>query len=153
MVAEPPLPPTISAQLKHLLVHSSLPFRVEQIWSGCKNSRFADRFTLVIPFCLDYVKWDIAYNALFPSAAPDIVFSPNDEEFCPFLPIIDGEGEVIVVARLKKSVLWDWNSKDPSRLLKLVEEMRDWKGQYQRKCVGQIDDARLKFEINTILSR
>ncbi|PKA50959.1 hypothetical protein AXF42_Ash007615 [Apostasia shenzhenica] len=90
MVAEPPLPPTISAQLKHLLIHSPLPLR------GILH---------IMPS--------------FP-VLPDIVFY---EEFRPFLPIIDGEGEVVVVARLKKSVLWDWNSKNPSRLLKLVEEM------------------------------
>ncbi|KAG0454799.1 hypothetical protein HPP92_024091 [Vanilla planifolia] len=153
MVAEPPLPPAISAQLKYLLVHCPLPFRVEQIWSGCKNSRFSDRFTLLVPFCLDYIKWDVIYNAFFPFVAPDIVFSQEDEEFCPLLPGFDGEGEPESEAWLKCSSLWDWNSKDPSRLLKLVNEIRDLYIQHQRKRVGKIDDARLKFEINTILSR
>jgi BRCA1-A complex subunit BRE len=29
--------------------------QVGQIWSGCRNGSPADRFTLAIPFCLDYV--------------------------------------------------------------------------------------------------
>ncbi|KAI0488785.1 hypothetical protein KFK09_028624 [Dendrobium nobile] len=153
MVSEPPLPPSISAQLKYLLVHSPHPFRIEQIWSGCKNSRFSDRFTLLVPFCLDYVKWDIIYNAFYPFSAPDIVFSLDDEEFRPLLPVSDREGGAEIQARLMRSSLWDWNSKDPSRLFKLVHEMRDLYVQYQRRRVGEVNDARLKFEISTILSR
>ncbi|KAL0904701.1 hypothetical protein M5K25_026838 [Dendrobium thyrsiflorum] len=153
MVSEPPLPPSISAQLKYLLVHSPHPFRIEQIWSGCKNSRFSDRFTLLVPFCLDYVKWDIIYNAFYPFSAPDIVFSLDDEEFRPLLPVSDREGGAESQARLMRSSLWDWNSKDPSRLFKLVHEIRDLYVQYQRRRVGEVDDARLKFEISTILSR
>ncbi|XP_020599025.1 BRCA1-A complex subunit BRE [Phalaenopsis equestris] len=153
MVSEPPLPPPISAQLKYLLVHSPLPFRVEHIWSGCKNSRFSDRFTLLVPFCLDYVKWDVIYNAFYPLSAPDIVFSPDDEEFRPLLPVFDREGGAECQARLMRGSLWEWNSKDPSRLLRLVLEIRGLYVQYQRMRVGEINDARLKFEISTILSR
>ena len=78
--SSPPLAPLVAAQLSYLLSHSKLPIRVSasppalhrlasprrspshfarlqvgQIWSGCRNGRHSDRFTLSIPFCLDYV--------------------------------------------------------------------------------------------------
>ncbi|MQL76381.1 hypothetical protein Taro_008778 [Colocasia esculenta] len=180
------LAPLIAAQLKYLLAHSSLPIKVDQIWSGCRNAQFSDRFTLLVPFCLDYVKCerqnllfpvygfcdyyanclnkddflvllvvvfragDIIYNAYYPSLAPDIVFSPEDEDFHP-LPF--GEDEREGEARMVKSSLCNWDSKDPSRLLALIHEIRDLYMYHQRKLVGELDDARLKFEISTILSR
>ncbi|XP_010268681.1 PREDICTED: BRCA1-A complex subunit BRE [Nelumbo nucifera] len=143
------LPPLIASQLNYLLTHSPLPVKVDQIWSGCKNSFLSDRFTLLIPFCLDYIRWDVIYNAQFPLAAPDIIFSPEDENFHP-LPISgEGGGEV----QSPRSSLRDWNSKDPSRLMSLIHELRDVYMSYQRKRVGELDDERLKFEISTILSR
>eukprot|EP00268_Persea_americana_P022575 TRINITY_DN22462_c0_g1_i2.p1 TRINITY_DN22462_c0_g1~~TRINITY_DN22462_c0_g1_i2.p1 ORF type:complete len:379 (-),score=75.61 TRINITY_DN22462_c0_g1_i2:687-1823(-) len=143
------LPPLIHAQLSHLLTHSPLSIKVDRIWSGCNNSTYSDRFTLLIPFCLDYIKWDVIYNAQFPMAAPDIIFSPEDEDFLPFLMASQGEEEIPST----KSSLADWNYKDPARLLSLIHELRDIYTSYQRKRVGEIDDARLKFEINTVLSR
>uniref|UniRef100_A0A1D1YQF3 BRISC and BRCA1-A complex member 2 n=1 Tax=Anthurium amnicola TaxID=1678845 RepID=A0A1D1YQF3_9ARAE len=143
------LPPLIAAQLKYLLTHSRFPIKVYQIWSGSKNAQYSDRFTLLIPFCLDYVKWDIIYNAYYPSAAPDIVFSPEDEDFHPLPFGEDGVGE----ARMVKSSLCNWDCMDPTRLLALVHEIRDLYMYYQRKRVGELDDARLKFEISTVLSR
>ncbi|KAK8939862.1 hypothetical protein KSP40_PGU002877 [Platanthera guangdongensis] len=96
---------------------------------------------------------EVIYNAFFPFSAPDIVFSPEDEEFRPLLPPIDGEGEDESQARLMRSSLWNWNSKDPSMLFNLVHELRGLYVQYQRKRVGQVDDTRLKFEMSTIFSR
>ncbi|XP_074585062.1 uncharacterized protein LOC141840874 [Curcuma longa] len=148
MSVEPPLSPAIAAQLNHLLAYSPLSVKVEQIWSGSKNARFSDRFTLSIPFCLDYIKWDVIYNALHPSLAPDVVFSLEDDDFDP-LGDIAREGEL----RMSKSSLCDWNGKDPSKLMALVHELRDLYTHYQRRRVGEIDDARLKFELNTMLSR
>ncbi|KAK8961680.1 hypothetical protein KSP40_PGU012296 [Platanthera guangdongensis] len=63
---------------------------------------------------------EVIYNAFFPFRHPDIVFSPEDEEFRPLLPAIDGEGEDESQARLMRSSLWNWNSKDPSMLFNLV---------------------------------
>ncbi|XP_058098858.1 uncharacterized protein LOC131243491 isoform X3 [Magnolia sinica] len=142
------LPPLIHAQLNYLLTHSPLSVKVDRVWSGGKNSRYCDRFTLLIPFCLDYIKWDVMYNALYPLGAPDIIFAPEDEDFHPLLMIAEG-GEI----QTAKSTLSDWNSKDPKRLLSLVHELRDLYMSYQRKRVGGVDDARLKFELSTILSR
>ncbi|KAL4565036.1 hypothetical protein LXL04_029118 [Taraxacum kok-saghyz] len=50
------MPPVIYAQLNYLLTHSPYSIKVEQMWSGSKNPGFLDRFTLTIPFCLDYIK-------------------------------------------------------------------------------------------------
>lgn len=145
--AAAPLPPPIKAQLSHLLANSSLSVKLDQVWSGCKDPVFSDHFTLLVPFCLDYIKWDVMYNALSPAAAPDIVFPPEDGDFNPLLDIIQRgkEGE--------KSCLLDWSSRDPTKLLALVHEIRDLYKDYQRKRVEQLHDERLKFETSTILSR
>ncbi|OAY77854.1 BRCA1-A complex subunit BRE [Ananas comosus] len=148
--ADPSLPPQIAAQLNYLLSHSPLPFKVDQIWSGCKNGRFSDRFSLLVPFCLDFVKWDVIYNALFPAAAPDFVFAPDDDGFRPLGGGGKGGG---APAENSSSSLCDWNCRDPARLLAVVHELRDSYAQYQKKRVEELDDARLKFEISTILSR
>ncbi|XP_068645691.1 uncharacterized protein [Aristolochia californica] len=143
------LPPLIAAQLEYLIAHSPLSIKVDQIWSGCQNSLYSDRFTLLIPFCLDYVKWDVIYNAQYPLAAPDIIFAPEDDDFHPIFMIDHGEGG----NKTSKSSLFAWNCKDPTKLMSLIHELRDLYMAYQRKRVEEFDDARLKFEINTVLSR
>ncbi|KAF5455764.1 hypothetical protein F2P56_025310 [Juglans regia] len=138
------LPPLIAAQLNYLLNHHSLDVKVEQMWSGNKcYPGVLDRFTIAIPFCLDVVKWDVMYNADSPMSAPDIIFGPEDESFHPFS------------AKSPKncSLLDDWNSRDPTRLMALIQELRDRYVDYQRKRVGDVDDARLNFEISTIVFR
>ncbi|KAG8654559.1 BRISC and BRCA1-A complex member 2 isoform X2 [Manihot esculenta] len=143
-------PPFISAQLQYLLAHYPQLIKVEQVWSGSKYFPGSlDRFTLLIPYCLDYLRWDIIYNVEFPLAAPDVIFGPEDENFHPFHDL-GGEGGDL---RLVKNSLTDWNNKDPARLLALIEELRDKYMSYQKKRVGEVDDDRLKFEISTILSR
>ncbi|KAK9270810.1 hypothetical protein L1049_026396 [Liquidambar formosana] len=143
------VPPLIAAQLNYLLTHSPLSIKVDQMWSGGKNHNFLDRFTLLIPFCLDYIRWDVIYNAQYPLAAPDIIFGPDDENFHPFHVAGEGEGD----AKSPKNSLSDWNNKDPSRLLSLIHELREHYMSYQRKRVGEVDDDRLKFEVSTIISR
>ncbi|CAI9777893.1 unnamed protein product [Fraxinus pennsylvanica] len=142
------VPPLIAAQLNFLLSHSSFPVKVEHMWSGCKNPSLLDRFTLLIPFCLDYLKWDVIYNAVYPLAAPDIIFGPEDENFRP-----NNEVNEAGDSKSSKNCLADWNSKDPSRLLRLVVELRDAYMTYQKKRVGEVDDDRLKFELSTMFLR
>ncbi|KAL0438419.1 UNVERIFIED_CONTAM: hypothetical protein Slati_2324900 [Sesamum latifolium] len=138
------VPPLIAAQLNYLISHCPFSVKVELMWSGCKNPSLLDRFTLVIPYCLDYIKWDVVYNAMYPLAAPDIIFGPEDESFQP----VYGGNE-----KSRKSSLADWNSKDPARLLSLIIELRDAYIAYQRRRIEEVDDDRLKFEISTMLSR
>ncbi|XP_052203365.1 uncharacterized protein LOC127808784 [Diospyros lotus] len=142
------VPPFIGAQLNYLLSHSPLPIKVEQMWSGSKNYPLLDRFTLAIPFCLDFIRWDVLYNAIYPLAAPDIIFGPEDESFRPF-HVTREQGDL----KSPKNSLSDWNYKDPTRLLSLILELRELYMAYQRKCVEEVDDERLKFEISTIISR
>ncbi|CAN1163326.1 BRISC and BRCA1-A complex member 2 [Linum perenne] len=143
-------PPFVSAQLQYLLNHSSHLIKVEQVWSGTKYYPGAyDRFTLLIPYCLDYVKWDVVYNAELPMAAPDIIFANEDEDFHPFHQVHDKEGE----AKLLQSSLCKWSFKDPTCLLNLIEELRHKYVLYQTNRVERVDDDRLKFEISTIISR
>ncbi|GFY93016.1 hypothetical protein Acr_08g0014120 [Actinidia rufa] len=142
------VPPLIAAQLNYLLSNSPLPINVEQKWSGSKHHGLLDRFTLVIPFCLDYIRWDVIYNALYPLAAPDIIFGPEDQSFRPY-HMAGGEGDL----KSPKKSLSDWNCKDPTRLLSLILELRELYMTYQRKRVGEVDDERLKFELSTIVPR
>ncbi|CAN6215626.1 unnamed protein product [Urochloa humidicola] len=142
----PPLAPLIAAQLTYLLSHSKLPIKVGQIWSGCRNGRHADRFTLSIPFCLDYAHWDFVYNALSPKVAPDVVFGPDDEGFQPLVDYAEaGNGD--------KSCLACWDCRDPSGLLALVHELRELYIEYHKKQVSDLDDARVAFELDTVLSK
>ncbi|KAL6873594.1 hypothetical protein ACP4OV_013676 [Aristida adscensionis] len=146
--APPPtaLAPFVAAQLNHLLSHSKLPVRVVRIWSGCRNDSHGDRFTLAIPFCLDYVQWDFLYNALYPEVAPDVVFGPEDEGFQPLVDYAEaGNGD--------KSCLARWDYRDPGGLLALVEELRNLYIEYQKKRVDELNDARLTFELSTIPSK
>ncbi|KAL3617972.1 hypothetical protein CASFOL_038293 [Castilleja foliolosa] len=138
------VPPLISAQISYLTAHCPFPVKVEKMWSGSKIPSLLDRFTLVIPFCLDFIRWDVIYNAMYPLAAPDIIFGPEDEMFQPYS---GGTG------KSSKNSLTDWNSKDPSRLLSLVIELRNEYMAYQRKRIGEVDDERLKFEVSTMLPR
>ncbi|KAM0995453.1 hypothetical protein ACFX13_005624 [Malus domestica] len=48
--------------------------------------------------------------------------------------------------------LSDWNSRDPTQLMLLIQELRDQYMSYQKKRIAE-DDDRLKFEISTIVAR
>lgn len=37
-------------------------FQIENMWSGGKNIGLLDRFSLVIPFCLDYIKCELFFK-------------------------------------------------------------------------------------------
>ncbi|QCD95585.1 BRCA1-A complex subunit BRE [Vigna unguiculata] len=116
------------------------------MWSADKyNSGPFDRFSLLIPYCLDYIRWDVIFDAESPNAAPDVIFGPEDDHFHPFHMLPSPESN--------NNCLSDWNYKDPSRLLTLIQFLRDQYVLYQRKRVEEVDDERLKFEISTILSR
>ncbi|KAL3734271.1 hypothetical protein ACJRO7_023596 [Eucalyptus globulus] len=144
-------PPFIAAQLNYLVHQSTLGVKVENVWSGSKSyPGVLDRFTLLIPYCLDYIKWDVLYNAEFPLCPPDVIFAPEDEHFHPFrLRSREGGNEM----EGAKNSLSDWNHKDPTRLCALIQELRDEYTNYQRRRAGEVDDDRLTFEISTILSR
>ncbi|XP_058752540.1 uncharacterized protein LOC131625716 [Vicia villosa] len=143
------IPPFITAQLSHLLSHSRLPLKVDQMWSSDKyNFGLIDRFTLVIPYCLDFIKWDVIYDAESPTTPPDVIFGPEDEHFHPFHMANSLEPDDNI-----NSLLSDWNYKDPTRLLALIQFLRDQYVLYQMKRVGEVNDDRLKFEVSTIVSR
>ncbi|XWS14455.1 hypothetical protein CRYUN_Cryun35bG0010900 [Craigia yunnanensis] len=145
-------PPFISAQLHYLINHFPDKIKVEQVLSGGKSyTGGLDRFALLIPYCLDRIKWDVIYYAEFPLLSPDIIFGPEDEHFQP-LHMTGVEGERDLKSRTR-NVLSDWNNKDPTRLLALIKELRDQYMSYQRKRVGEVDDDWLKFELSTICSR
>ncbi|KAL3845327.1 hypothetical protein ACJIZ3_002730 [Penstemon smallii] len=138
------VPPLIAAQLNYLVSHCPFSVKVEQMWSGCKNPNLLDRFTLVIPYCLDFIRWDVIFNAVYPLAAPDVIFGPEDESFQPY----DAGSE-----KFDKNSLVNWNSKDPTRLLSLISELRDAYIAYQSRRIGKVNDDRLTFEVSTMLTR
>ncbi|PON70720.1 Brain/reproductive organ-expressed protein [Parasponia andersonii] len=145
------VPPLIAAQLNYLINHFPLTVKIEQMWSGSKYyPGTLDRFTLAIPYCLDFLRWDVIYDAESPFSAPDVIFGVEDERFPPFL-LMGGEGGGFL--KSPKNCFSDWNSKDPTRLMFLVQQLRDQYKSYQNRRVGEVDDDRLKFEISTIIHR
>lgn len=151
------VPPFIAAQLNYLIAHSPFPVKAEPMWSGSKNNPWIDRFTILMPFCLDYVKWDLLFNVQNPLVAPDLIFGPDDDMFYPSL--FSSEGGVEECGNASsggdsfQTVLSGWNYKDPSALLSLILKLRELYSVYHRNRAMQVDDERLKFEISTILSR
>eukprot|EP00252_Welwitschia_mirabilis_P027054 TRINITY_DN9140_c0_g1_i1.p1 TRINITY_DN9140_c0_g1~~TRINITY_DN9140_c0_g1_i1.p1 ORF type:complete len:393 (-),score=79.55 TRINITY_DN9140_c0_g1_i1:407-1585(-) len=142
-------PPFIAAQLEFLLTRSELSFKIDNISSGSRDARYTDRFTLFVPCCLDYLKWDVIYNYEYPLTAPDIIFGQDDESFQPLS--VAGKGEEESQALL--NILSEWKPKESSWLLRLVIELRKLYLSYQRKRAEELDDQRLKFEISTIVAR
>ncbi|PRQ27212.1 putative brain/reproductive organ-expressed protein [Rosa chinensis] len=141
-------PPLIAAQLNHLALHFPLLAKIEAKWSGSKDySGVLDRFTLAISYCLDFIKWDVIFDAEYPMSAPDIIFGPEDESFQQFL-VLHGEDPKSPMNRLG-----GWDSRDPTQLMLLVQELRDQYMAYQMKRVGEVQDDRVKFEISTIAFR
>ena len=61
------------------------------------------------------------YDADCPSAAPDVIFGPEDEGFHPFHMVCD-DGQVAIKA--SDNCLSNWNYKDPARLLTLIQFLR-----------------------------
>ena len=64
---------------------------------------------------------DFIYNSESPISAPDVIFGAEDENFLSFLARNDGvEGN----ANSAKNCLSDWNGKDPTRLMVLLQQLR-----------------------------
>lgn len=143
------LSPLHAIQTQVLLNGSgSLQFQVENVRKGFPGARYADRYSLLVPCCLDHIKWDIVFNSEQPWHAPDIVFPAEDEKFQVALLADDN----LVNARTAWGILQDWSPKDSSKLLTLVSELRSLYLQYQRGLVEQVDDQRVRFEIGTLSS-
>ncbi|PRQ37036.1 putative brain/reproductive organ-expressed protein [Rosa chinensis] len=113
----------------------------------CDFIKVLDRFTLAISYCLDFIKWDVIFDAEYPMSAPDIIFGPEDESFQQFL-VLHGEDPKSPMNRLG-----GWDSRDPTQLMLLVQELRDQYMAYRMKRVGEVQDDRVKFEISTIAFR
>uniref|UniRef100_A0A9I9E931 BRISC and BRCA1-A complex member 2 n=1 Tax=Cucumis melo TaxID=3656 RepID=A0A9I9E931_CUCME len=159
------VPPLIAAHINYLLNHFPLPVKLLKFMVTVYSDLELDQFTefigngwywklstcgLAVDTTLELWIGDIMYNAESPFSAPDIMFGPEDENFHPFSSKVDeGEGD----HNSLQNSLRDWNSKDPSRLTSLLQELRDRYVSYQRKRVEGVDDERLKFELCTMLSR
>lgn len=74
---------------------------------------FLDIWVFFPPF---WFLGDVIYNAMYPLAAPDVIFGPEDENFRPY----NGVSE----EKSSRNVLTDWDSRDPKRLLCLLLELR-----------------------------
>ncbi|MCO5554500.1 hypothetical protein L7F22_008029 [Adiantum nelumboides] len=143
------LSPLHATQTQVLLNGSgSLQFQVENVRKGFPGARYADRFSVLVPCCLDYIKWDIIFNIEHPLHAPDIIFPPEDEKFQAALL----DNETLVNAHVMWTNLQDWNMRDSSKLFTLVADLRSLYMQYQRRLVEQVDDSRVRFEIGTLSS-
>ncbi|KAH9621314.1 hypothetical protein KSS87_016418 [Heliosperma pusillum] len=147
MAVDSDVPPIIAAHLNYLLSHSPFRIKVDQMWSASNNSAWVDHFTLSIPFCLDYIQWDIMFDVESPLSAPDVIFGTDDDKFPPFLLSVNDP------TKSPLSTISNWNSRDPSKLLSLILQLRDMYSAYQKKRVEKVDDVRVKFEISTMVAR
>lgn len=75
-----------------------------------------------------YVNWvlmfvystgDVMFNVQSPLSAPDVIFAPDDENFPPFLLSCGGDH-----TKSPLHILNNWNSRDPSRLLSFILQLR-----------------------------
>ncbi|KAJ7548284.1 hypothetical protein O6H91_07G005800 [Diphasiastrum complanatum] len=139
------LPPFLASQLQYLSLHSPLPLRVENCRKGYQGQGFVDRFSILVPCCLDHIKWNVVYNSQHPWWPPDVIFGIDDGHFQP-LAANDDQGS----SHSAWAILRDWNIKDPARLLRLILNLRALYLQHQRKRVEEVDDPQLRFEISTI---
>jgi BRCA1-A complex subunit BRE len=85
------------------------------------------------------------YNALSPKVAPDVVFGPDDEGFQPLVDYAEAGNDASCLAR--------WDYRDPRGLVALVHELRELYIEYHKKQVAKVDDARVTFELSTVLSK
>lgn len=66
----------------------------------------------------DLLVGDIIFDAEYPLCAPDVIFGPEDDTFPQFL-VMHGEDPKSPMNRLG-----DWNSRDPTQLMLLIQELR-----------------------------
>ncbi|CAM6091745.1 unnamed protein product [Calypogeia fissa] len=140
-----PILPSLVPQLEYLKLYSPIPLRVEHIRKGHHNAPYLDRFTVFVPCCLDHVKWDVLFSSQNSELAPDFIFGPDDQDFQPLIPVGDEQ-----VVSSTWALLREWTPRDPSRLLRLLMELRSLYLRHQRKRVEGLDDPQVKFEIGTI---
>ncbi|CAM0909878.1 unnamed protein product [Alopecurus aequalis] len=166
----PPLAPLIAAQLKFLISNSSLPFKVGQIWSGCQNGLHGDRFTLAIPFCLDYVYCNAPHplarcNGLgfvFLAALTTVsqgiscimhCTRRRHPTWCSGRTMRDSiRWSIIMTLGMGTRAAWHIGISATRG-----DYSTSWKSsvyiEYQKKRVAEVDDTRLKFEIDTVLAK
>lgn len=145
------LHPEIHAQVAALKDFKEVDFRVEDIRKGSEQADHADRFTLVIPCCLERLRWHVVYNVAHLGLPPDIIFPLDDASFQPLVaPAGDAAGGPPEGARGQWSLLRDWSTGDRNRLLRLVLDLRMQYMKHQRRLVEAVDDLRIRFEISTL---
>eukprot|EP00897_Mesotaenium_endlicherianum_P005976 jgi/Mesen1/5406/ME000268S04602 len=138
-----PLEPHIAAQVAALKDFRELEFWVEDVRKGSELADFADRFTLVVPCCLERLRWNVVYDARRYDLPPDVIFSANDDKFQPLLPAAPAAEEAVPGGRAAATaagaagaagggggggqVAWgllrSWSVADPTRLLRLVLDL------------------------------
>jgi BRCA1-A complex subunit BRE len=74
-----------------------------------------------------------------------VVFGPDDEGFQPLVDYAEAGNDASCLAR--------WDYRDPRGLVALVHELRELYIEYHKKQVAKVDDARVTFELSTVLSK
>lgn len=68
---------------------------------------------------MEFGAGDVIYNAVYPLAAPDVIFGAEDETFRPYHSVSDASD-----SKSLKNPLTDWNNRDPTSLFTLVLQLR-----------------------------
>lgn len=115
---------SIGVQVSHVTTHA-----------GRTDSSTVDRFQIRVPYCTNFLSWDVIYNLSQPSVVPDFILQENEETW---IPIENLES-------LKK-----WKPENVDSLLDVINEMLNCYKDYQKQLIMNLSDPRLSFEFTSI---
>lgn len=112
--------------------------RIADVNSGClsdiNESRYGDRFKLMLPYAGQTITWEVLFNASYPSEPPDFIFPENGNQFQPDVADIES--------------LCCWNANDRHSLLNTVAELLQ---SYKNHQSSLLKGSRLEYDYNLLL--
>ncbi|GLV42015.1 hypothetical protein CBL_05026 [Carabus blaptoides fortunei] len=103
--------------------------------------KFANRFTLSVPFAGQFLDWDVIFSNDNLNFVPDFDFG-DDRFICNF------DSETIIE---HASSLANWNSENPKSLLIILKQLIEMYKKYQIKLLEDERYSRLYFEYSSLV--
>jgi len=136
------LPPSSSLSKKSFCYEQAMKVRthgvlVSQVLThtGKTDASTIDRFQIRVPYCTNWINWEVIYNLSQPSVAPDFILQENEETWIP----------IEKLESLKK-----WKPENADALYEIIAEMITYYKDYQKQLVSNLSDPRLNFEFTTM---
>jgi len=111
-----------------------------QPFKSSSAAAFNDRFTVGVQVCSGKVHWTLLLDGMRPENPPDIIFDEASEDFSMELKY----------AELEAVKTWDVTRE--TALLELLLQLHKAFLQYHHMRVQRFSDARLKFELESIMA-